>query len=408
MESRQGSQLSPFKKGESFKNGKLYVFTDSGVTVTRAWPPMAWKKTIEQPYWCNEFPKQIYKRAFNYSLKATDQELSNLKYPVRMHFQFFNTIPLEVRQWMVAFGGYQEWKICAFSARVPGALDLFHSNPVLAFSLANNGVFHPTKKPWRKARSCIQKKQKYILSALGFPGTDQMRKLFLKILPASCDIVTLLFLRKAIRENAEILKRFSHLPKINKGVIDILSNPGLREFASHSLLCEVAKKRNEISSSRTHMTLLDTKRMIEIRNTAPPVFSSLNQLHSVHNDEIDILNLRDTGRSTNKIIPDNREFDEPPFGETQLPDNFHVVPLKSAGELSLEGKQQKNCIYSYAKYVGRGISYIYQMLQPERATFMIRKNGDKWNLSEIKGPCNQKIAFSTVIAVRKWLEENQT
>ena len=43
-------------KGMEFKAGKLVEFLDGSITVSKAWPPQAWRKTKKQP-WRHEQPK---------------------------------------------------------------------------------------------------------------------------------------------------------------------------------------------------------------------------------------------------------------------------------------------------------------------------------------------------------------
>ena len=55
-----GSVWKPSKPGTCFKAGKLYVFDSSSITVMRAWPPMAWQKTLSShPAWCHCRPDVV-------------------------------------------------------------------------------------------------------------------------------------------------------------------------------------------------------------------------------------------------------------------------------------------------------------------------------------------------------------
>lgn len=51
----------PTKRGTIFKSetGKLYLFEPGSITVMRAWPPVAWKKSRSNLQWVHVRPKIV-------------------------------------------------------------------------------------------------------------------------------------------------------------------------------------------------------------------------------------------------------------------------------------------------------------------------------------------------------------
>ena len=82
-----------------------------------------------------------------------------------------------------------------------------------------------------------------------------------------------------------------------------------------------------------------------------------------------------------------------------------IIPLRTQAELVAEGREQKNCVASYAAGVAAGSCYIYRVLHPSRATLCIRRQSDgNWGISELEASCNRKVDESTRDFVNEWLE----
>jgi hypothetical protein len=83
-----------------------------------------------------------------------------------------------------------------------------------------------------------------------------------------------------------------------------------------------------------------------------------------------------------------------------------VEPLDSAVQLVLEGRQQANCVASYAPRVREGRVSIYRVLQPERATLsLIRTEAGRWEIGELKASRNRPVSGQTHDLVEQWLAD---
>jgi hypothetical protein len=84
--------------------------------------------------------------------------------------------------------------------------------------------------------------------------------------------------------------------------------------------------------------------------------------------------------------------------------NQDIVPLTTKEDLRAEGKEQNNCVGSYARKVMGGTTYIYKVLNPERATVAITVGSDGfWRRAELECYCNQPVSWLTEAKVHKWL-----
>lgn len=59
---------------------------------------------------------------------------------------------------------------------------------------------------------------------------------------------------------------------------------------------------------------------------------------------------------------------------------------------------------SYAYDVAEGRSYIYRVLEPERATIELRPLPTGWTVAQLYGPDNARVAPKTRKAVTTWLK----
>ena len=66
-------------------------------------------------------------------------------------------------------------------------------------------------------------------------------------------------------------------------------------------------------------------------------------------------------------------------------------------------REQHNCVASYERLARRGDVAIYRVTVPERATLSLVPDGCRWKVSELRGPCNQRVPPHTREAVRRWL-----
>ena len=426
-----------FKPGVHFKGGKLYRFFSAGVEVLWGWPkPMASRITSEKDFFPLKPYINIRTEDPDFRKSSNSEQAAFLEngdgytlryiypdgtFPVTRHVpksceqlhlwrlrtseeierdernaygEFYSPIPIEVRK-VTANYSDRHWHMLEFMAKCPGALELVQSNPALAFCLASNWEFHKPAavRPMRSARSLICQKQRDILKWLGFPGTESVRKTLKKVPGRIINIERALNLRDAMR-NPDLMKLLTHVPQINAGVIKFASDPAMVRYITPNLLSEVAANKGDFKRPQTSFILKDSLRMMELmgQNTCGFVFNSIMEINAFHDELVVTMNNRANGWERVKRFP------PPPVEGTE-----DIIPLIKAEQLTEEGRQQKNCIASYARSVKEGNIYIYRVLSPQRATLSLRHRGGGWVLSELKGKCNRAVTNETIRAVEEWL-----
>lgn len=86
-----------------------------------------------------------------------------------------------------------------------------------------------------------------------------------------------------------------------------------------------------------------------------------------------------------------------------LPGNPIIEPVASARELVAEGLSMHHCVMEEAWRIFSGGAYIYRMLAPERATFMISKDGTRWRLRDVRLVLNKQPSPETMKLINDWL-----
>ena len=425
------------RRGESFTNGKLYHFDDKRILVAKPWPEMrAWYKTAKLPWQATRrfaescimselFPKgtplnicetwplseeqQIFEENRQKWLESLDdQERLNLHKPSewldawsekiieRRHLalsQFFDAIPDLEREFVLRFGS-RRWHLLALFARCPGAFELAQSNPALAYALSSNWVFHQPAvfQPMRAARALVKKKQRDILAWLGFPETEQARKILAKIPPEEVSLEGLLNLRRILACPTS-LKLLSHAPIITSSMLLFLNDPGFRPWLTPIFVEELSSYRvhrevwwEPTTSTRSeaiweiYKYLRDFLRMQEQVRAALRPLRSISQLKEMHDEAVGVYNA--TTKATS-LLP----FPAPPYPGKKI----LIEPITCDQILQDEGLEMGHCVGSYTRAVQLGEVYVYQVLSPVRATLSIRRHTQGWQLDDIRGMSNQKI-----------------
>ena len=436
----QGTVMARPKRlrpGTSFKNGKLYVFSDRRIIVLRPWPNlMAWTKTLARPKWqpmrpvvrCDASePGSSYihdcisrwDAVWGHGVAedpgpetVPDDDLPDEEPDPEMEAflrkqekreakereargRFFETIPHPIRALVQCFPRRQ-WHLLSMLARCPGAADLVVSNPALAFCLASNWVFHrPTvQRPLRAARALLRHKQRYIAEWLGFPGTEAAVRVLRKVQPEACEVSPLLRLRELMRK-PKILRHLGHFPPLDHLGLRLVACPKPYGWATPALLTEVqVDSQTVIRCGRLLEDMLEMRQLLGEARPPHPL-RSMKQLQGLHDDLMTRLN---RAKIPWKVSP--------PFPPPPLPGTAEIVPLVSAKDLAEEGWQQRNCVAAYASRVRRGCCYIYRVLAPERATLALFLRKDGWRLGELEARSNRDVSQDTELLVKAWLAQS--
>ncbi len=390
----------------AFKNGKLYSFAPKYALVMSAWSdPRAWLKRASHGWkasrkWPDEhFSPSLFAKGAEYQPAVDDPQVGPTPewweaIARRQHAvqgAYFDLIPDSVRADLLRYDK-RKWHLLNLMARCPGADDLSRSNPALAYALASNWVFHKPAvlHPMRSARSLVNRKQKRILEWLGFPATEPVRRILAKIEPKSLSVITLLYLRKALAD-PWVTRTLSHLDRINASALVLTTNPRFREHVTPRLIEDVSLVAGEDRNYAPVLGLFkDTLRMAarDDWQGCPRQFASLHRLQTVHDELAGQLG------TDWRQQPFPERFPPPPFSGTPT-----ILPVRTPFDLVEEGKVMHHCVAIHAYTVAVGETYVYRVLEPQRATLAIVNTGQGWMCMEMKGDRNAKIPLEIQLGV---------
>ena len=98
---------------------------------------------------------------------------------------------------------------------------------------------------------------------------------------------------------------------------------------------------------------------------------------------------------------------DPQFPAVPLPGINEIQPIDSAAALVEEARAMDHCVLSYAWRVAEGDTYLYRVMNPERATLLIGYRGTAWRMEELAGVRNQPVSSATEDLVESWLRRAQ-
>ena len=405
--------------GVVFKDDKLYIFHSHSVTVARTWPaPMAWRKTRAHNWW---HPCRLEIRVQDGYVRGPAPRIDHTGQPLvpfpldrepsgqlllpflpdrerewqlrraEAFRKWFDPVPEEVRQFLRGFRTRQ-YHLLSLLARAPAAWDL-RNNRALLWMLASVWAFNrsvPSRRGVEYAKRWCRWRRRRIAAALGWRGGEATVRLLARVPARSISINALLYLRDAVAV-PEIARSLWHVPRVNRDVVALVSMPFLwEEGITPNLMAEVGKDTSNDTRPHTAWLLRDVLGMFRhLGRTGCPRFRSVAEIQSLHDELVEASLRRPFWTS-----PTSDPFPPPP-----VPGSKDIVPLTDARALYEEGKEQHNCVASYADRVVRGEVYIYRVLHPERATLSIRRSGRRWVLDHLKVACNRKPQYDTYEAV---------
>lgn len=330
--------------------------------------------------------------------------------------QLRQTLPTGYAMALASFKSHQ-WNMIVFLSFHGRFYELIRSNPALAFTLANRREFN-----WRVYRKEIKledltgMKQTDLLELVGLPGIKNVVQITKKIHPSSVTPKLVETLQKCLRKE-DIVKKLSHLKKINAGVLSLMQyNQDIRSMVTPQLLEEISTNRSNnhypiaaqelLESLRWHRELRPGRRF--------PVLRTLEALTAYHeamvseSERLLAETMREAQRSNTERYKKLTEINKAAFPKTPIKGTDSIVPLRTGMALLREGQQQHNCVGSYTHRVHSGECYIYQILQPERATLSIVKAASgEWRIGELFTACNSPVRPETKLAASEWLSNAQ-
>lgn len=307
-----------------------------------------------------------------------------------------------------------QWNPLVFLSMKRRFYDLLKSSPVLAYLLANDErVRMMVFRKELMLDDLTGMKQAELLNLLSLPSTKAFAQIFRKITPASaCPALTAMLRRCAT--DTDSMKQLGHLQKVNLGALTLLTKEeSIRQQITPQLLEEVSQNRSEAHYAATANRIAESVRWHqELHANRPfPVLRSREALNAYHEElsaaAQQYFQTTAAAARAEKQESLRRTIDQP-FGEPPIPGTDNIQPLKTPRELIAEGYAQHNCVGSYVDRVRAGTSYVYRIMEPERATLSIVKaSGGDWMISELYTACNKPVKSETRQAVTEWLSQTQ-
>ena len=408
--------------GTWFSNGTLRILTNIMLLVIRPWGDAAgaWHKTSKSQGWkhlrpnISLDPKQA-KLSYKYAneLIKTDkgiEETSQLVFPFRAMEeaeawrQFFSNIP-EYALTLARKYSSRPWSVLQTLNRCGSAAFDLADCPVLLFLIANNWVFGK-RTSWiqRTSRRLCRIKRREAAAWLGFPDRESTIKAFRKIAQKSISVEFCFYLRNALND-ANIRQYLMHTPRINKGVLRLLA-PDLISHITPNLLAQVGLDKSEDNRPSSAYMIKDILSIIQLlRPDLRKTFSFKNKykIAVVHDEWVKKLN--ETGYNLYESRYLNLEF--PPMPDLWYPDSniLTIQPQTTPKDLIKLGRQESNCVASWAHRVTNGKCYIYKVVAKyEVATLAIHKSRGSWHVMDMLTANNEPASDETWSLVKEWLQ----
>ncbi len=401
------------------ESGKLTRFGGGTTEVLSPWPqPRGWIKGPKDQVWrhirpsirlpSGDIDRLILRQANRVAGPMPDAVIGEQAMGVerrrredQLNFLYWaRHIPSEVRRSISMFPDRQ-WHLLSMVARCGSAAhDLIKTNPALAYALASSWVFRksPVSQPMRSTRALLRRgqKQREILAWLEFPDSEAVRRVLSRIVPQSCTIPRLLYLRDACRDR-QVVKTLCHLRRINAAVLRIVTDPELRERIGFDILQRLSEKRKQDRTPRCAWMLKDVDRMCAALDIRPPRILTLDDIERIHDEMLEDM-AEEEGLADSSL--EDVEFPAPP-----VPGNGKIIPITDAAMLREEGIVQKHCVWAYGRAVAiEKHTFIYRVLEPERATLELVRSRSGWKVGQLKGFLNGNVSRETYLAVVNWLE----
>ena len=273
-------------------------------------------------------------------------------------------------------------------SRYKCSIDLFKSNQNLMAII----MYSAKTKNWNEeyVTNLLNRKRIDILNACGFPRKKSIIKTLNNLRVSTltyqkyCTMKTVLLL-----PNIHLINHLNYidinlLELIEKNT-ELLSSPIIRGY------------HKEWPIAQFKRLYIDTNRML-----GPEGYQRLLNCRTI--DEIEKLHEK-------CIIKINKEkkkklivFPSPP-----IQGNKDIIPLTNSYELINEGIIQHHCVVSYQNDIICGNSYIYKVLEPERATLEVTILANaKFQIAQLRLSCNQSPSKETIQKVDKWIREAST
>lgn len=368
-----------------FKSGKIYIRAQYRTAVLRGWPRPAAieKRHLISKRWRTFHPPLLH---LHLAQVSESQDADSVAWR-----NFYASVPPHIHK-ILNLRHCCKWEFLLFLAYGgQRAAELFASNPALVYLLLAKHRAWPSKSGRvMQLQQILQSKQTRLLGNMGLPDTKSFRKVLAKLVAADANQKNINHLLSMFG-NQQIYDLLKHLPFLNGKILSLISEHSI-SLLTPSLALELAS-----STDPAHNVIwLDTLRMLNLiqpqdrgKELKLCNYEELEQFHNALSQKIEL----------ERIMA--LQFPDPP-----LSGDGNIEPIRTPTALLEEGRQQHNCVASYASLVTTGRWYIYGMKSPQRCTLELQCNAfGKWELCQIKTDGNGKPSKESLAAAEQWLKQ---
>jgi hypothetical protein len=280
-----------------------------------------------------------------------------------------------------------------FASRYPHFHELFLSGPFYAWLILSMAE----RKHWTEKQivTLARQKRREILKACGFNGNKSEQKLL-------CRYQTRRMTLEQIQKLAHLsqmdgIQSLNHLGNFDRNLLNFaLQYP---EFLQSRLIHSY--RITSWSWEQFRHDLDGIVRMSGAMGVPDPITSifncvTRNAVNNLHDRLVDQFTESEADRITDTAFP------EPPYQGNET-----ILPVTSNRELFKEGKKQRHCVFSYRDSINKGTYYVYQIMEPERATLGIKRKNGIWEIDQVKLHRNQRPTDETLEAINNWLNKEK-
>ena len=310
------------------------------------------------------------------------------------HLQQVSLFPVEERDALTAL-------IKGF----PEALDLAFTNPPLAVALANApawDTFGLVRVDRAFIGGLLRQRRRRICGALGFPSSGRVVRILGKVQPQACSVRPLARVRCSLR-NPALLSILSHLPTIGAAELRLAADLSNAPRVSAALFADLTAQFTCETEDGWGRLLRQIETLLRLRPPHWRPFRSVQKVRRCYDrlwrDLAGLLNFDPLHADT--------ALSDIPFPPVPLPGLDEIQPINSAAALVEEARAMDHCVLSYAWRVAEGDTYLYRVMNPERATLLIGYRGTAWRMEELAGVRNQPVSSATEDLIESWLRRAQ-
>ena len=305
---------------------------------------------------------------------------------------FWGTVPAHISRLVRPYPN-RHWRLLSWAGSVgPAAEDLLRANPPLAYALAAARELAPHPKDSAAWATRPYQSQRRLLGRLGFPPTEQARRIVRKVEVLALTVPRLVDLRAGMARGHSVLMRLSHMARINAVVLGVVDGP--IDLLTPRFLHRLSESASEAQGVKVAAVAADahqTWQALRPRERSP-LFETEAGLRAFRDGMVRELKTHRRRHAAN--LP------AAPVSGTST-----IVPLSTIQDLIEEGRAQHNCVASYASKARRGKVACYRVLEPERCTLALVPRSGGWEVSELKLAGNRVSSLATRRTVQQWLDE---